>query len=1283
MAGGEFHVSTATANNQLYSSVTALADGGFVVTWSSYGQDGGQWGIYGQRYDSAGAVVGGEFQVNTYTATEQAFSSVTALSDGGFVVTWTSYFQDGSRTGVYGQRFDGAGAVAGGEFRVNSTTTSDQIWSSVAALADGGFVVTWSSSGQDGSGYGIYGQRYDNAGAVAGGEFQVNTTTTSEQDASEVTALAGGGFVVTWQSYLQDGSDNGIYGQRYDSAGAVAGGEFHVSTATANDQLYPSVTALADGGFVVTWSSLNQDGSGWGVYGQRFDSAGAAVGSEFPLNSITVGDQLGQAPLYGGTAIATLADGRLVATWDNGESGGDVFVRLIDVPAPDIIAPQLLSMVQNDPTLTSAASVSYTVTFSEAVTGVEASQFSLVTTGVSGASIASVTPLGTDGTQYAVTIDTGTGDGTVALAFKGENVRDLSGNALPGGSFTSISDTLNGLVGHITTADLDNDGVLDLVCESGPGTVSIALGNGDGTFEVPVAYAAGANPNGISIGDVDGDTILDLVVSNYNSTGTVSVLLGNGDGTFQPSTVSATQSDHPASSELADVDGDHDLDLIVANAANRGGVSILLGNGDGTFTPFAVAPSISDPADVAVADLNGDGNVDFGFVNVPNAFNVQIYLGNGDGTFTAAASVPAAAHTFSLSFADLDHDNKADLVFTDYFGAIGVARGNGNGTFGPVTTIPVGTELGDVEIVDLDNDGELDLFYTDYSANEIALLFGNGDGTFQAPERFSSGGANPVLAAVGDFSGDGRVDAAVFNGGSGSVSVLLSAPPTVTGPAYTIDKNDAPTAVALANATLSLPENTSTGSRIKVADIVLTDDALGTNVLALSGADAAKFEIIGSELFVKAGVNLDFESQSSLTVTVGASDPTVAGSTPVTTGYTLAIANVNEPRTGGVSISSYTENANNTATLTATNNIADPDGIIGAIGYQWQSFNSASSTWTNIAGATNATYTNTAALVGQQLRVTATYTDLFGSYTLASPQTAIVGNSSVNTLNGTGGVDILIGLAQADILDGKAGADTMVGGLGNDTYVVDDVGDSVVENAGTGTGTDLVQTTLASYSLAANVEKLTFIGTGNFTGTGNALADTITGGAGNNTLDGLGGADRLVGNGGDDTYTVDNASDVVVESSSAGVDTVQTTLASYTLGANVENLSFIGTAPFTGTGNNLANTLTGGNGNDTLTGGAGNDVFVFKTGFGNDLINDFDANPLNPGGAGQDFLDIRAFGLSGTDIGTKIVVAYGGGNATVTIDLDGAGGNPAAGVITLTGVTGIGLNTLGAGDFFF
>jgi hypothetical protein len=311
--GGEFRVNTYINDNQFGSSVAGLSGGGFVTAWESFGQDGSYHGIFGQIYDSSGNRVGVEFQVNTSTFMDQVAPSVSGLSNGGFVVSWTS--GDGNGFGIYGQRFDSSGTKVGGEFRVNTYTDNEQMYSSVASLDGGGFGITWESSGQDGSSSGIYGQRYDSSGAMVGGEFQVNTYTYYPQTQPSVAGLSDGGFVVTWESYEQDGSSWGIYGQRFDSSGTKVGGEFRVNTYTADYQGVPSVDALPRGGFVVTWGSFGQDGSGWGIYGQRYDSAGTKVGGEFRVNTYINDSQFG-------SSVAGLSGGGFVVTWGSfGQDG--------------------------------------------------------------------------------------------------------------------------------------------------------------------------------------------------------------------------------------------------------------------------------------------------------------------------------------------------------------------------------------------------------------------------------------------------------------------------------------------------------------------------------------------------------------------------------------------------------------------------------------------------------------------------------------------------------------------------------------------------------------------------------------------------------------------------------------------------------------------------------------------------------------------------------------------------------------------------------------------------
>ncbi|MHB1098190.1 MAG: beta strand repeat-containing protein [Burkholderiales bacterium] len=199
-------------------------------------------------------------------------------------------------------------------------------------------------------------------------------------------------------------------------------------------------------------------------------------------------------------------------------------------------------------------------------------------------------------------------------------------------------------------------------------------------------------------------------------------------------------------------------------------------------------------------------------------------------------------------------------------------------------------------------------------------------------------------------------------------------------------------------------------------------------------------------------------------------------------------------------------------------------------------------------------------------------------------------------LNGTGnGLDnVMTGNSGNNILDGGIGADIMIGGQGNDTYVVDNVGDVVIENVNEGIDTVLASVT---YALSDNVENLTLTGTADINGIGNALDNVLTGNSGNNVLDGGIGADTMLGGAGNDTYVVDNVGDVVIEDPNAGIDTVLASI-SYALTDNVENLTLTGGADLTGTGNGLDNVITGNSGNNVLDGGAGADTMI--GGLGND-----------------------------------------------------------------------------------
>ncbi|MGY4329402.1 VCBS repeat-containing protein [Bradyrhizobium sp. LB7.2] len=278
--------------NQSHPSVAASTNGGFVVTFDASPPPAPTYLGYDIRFahfNADGTRSNGV--VTDYNGLGDFTSSVVGLPDGGFVVSWQSEQVDGTFD-ILAQRYDASGARAGSAVQVNATVADGQFAPHVAVLAGGGFVVAWQSEGQDGNGLGIFGRRFDQTGAAVGGEFQINTHTTNDQINASVAGLSTGGFVVAWESTGQDGSGGGIYGQIYDGSGNRVGGEFPINTYTSNGQGSPRVAAFPDGSFVVVWQSAEQDGSGDGVYGQLFSGTGQKIGKEFLINDTVGGNQV-------------------------------------------------------------------------------------------------------------------------------------------------------------------------------------------------------------------------------------------------------------------------------------------------------------------------------------------------------------------------------------------------------------------------------------------------------------------------------------------------------------------------------------------------------------------------------------------------------------------------------------------------------------------------------------------------------------------------------------------------------------------------------------------------------------------------------------------------------------------------------------------------------------------------------------------------------------------------------------------------------------------------------
>jgi hypothetical protein len=335
-AGGAFRVNTFTPNEQEFGHPAVGPKGDFLIVWDSLLQDGSGFEVYAKRYDALGNPLGGEFRVNSSTPGHQYATSAVADAGGNYIIVWTNDNgnPDPSRD-IFGRIYDPSGAPRTADFRVNSFFTGRQSSPAVAPLPGGSFVVVWESY-QDGSSFAVIGRRFDSRGNPIGGEFLVNTFTPGGQSAPRISSDAAGNFVVVWHSAGQDGSGLGIVGRRFDVNATPQGGEFLVNTTTVNDQRYPVVSKVADGRFIVVWEDFVRDGGRYGIFAKSYDAAGNPSSGEYQINVYTTDHQ--HTP-----SVVNYGNGSFMAAWYSQDqlsfNNQDVFGRQYrgGVPGPEFL----------------------------------------------------------------------------------------------------------------------------------------------------------------------------------------------------------------------------------------------------------------------------------------------------------------------------------------------------------------------------------------------------------------------------------------------------------------------------------------------------------------------------------------------------------------------------------------------------------------------------------------------------------------------------------------------------------------------------------------------------------------------------------------------------------------------------------------------------------------------------------------------------------------------------------------------------------------------------------
>jgi hypothetical protein len=360
----------------------------------------------------------------------------------------------------------------------------------------------------------------------------------------------------------------------------------------------------------------------------------------------------------------------------------------------------------------------------------------------------------------------------------------------------------------VAVGDFNHDGKTDLVAVNAsstldPGTMSILLGKGDGTFQDAVSIATDIDATAVVVGRFNDDAFDDIAVACYDSasggsSSVIDIFLGNGNGTFQPKTSFATPST-PVSIALADFNGDGFSDLAVASEEgdNDLNLSIYLADsgGSGALSPKATYPAYWAEG-VTAGDFDEDGNMDLAVINQQDSAHqgnptVAIFAGAGDGTFQAGASYAVGDGAASVTSVDLNGDGHLDLAIPCYNASnVGILLGDGDGTFGARTDFGALLDPQGVATGDLDNDGQMDLAIAEWGDSAVRLKLGNGAGGFRTiDDEEVDAGNGPKGIVTADFNGDGRLDVAATDQQASTVSVLLGTGPTALDLAYTISKN--------------------------------------------------------------------------------------------------------------------------------------------------------------------------------------------------------------------------------------------------------------------------------------------------------------------------------------------------------------------------------------------------------------------------------------------------------------------------------------------------------------
>ena len=338
----EWQVNSLSQPNQYRSSIASLSDGAFVIAWESFGQDGDLFGVFARVFDANGAPASEDIQVNAWTASDQWQCKAAGLGNGGCFVVWDSRDQDVTDDfGVYGRVIGSAGEYISVESSINETAEGGQVLPDVACTATSQCFVAWVAQGQNLTDD-IYGRWFDEEASPLGGEFRLNSNEAGDQRYPILGAAPDGSIWAAWDG-VGPGDDKGIFLRHIEFDGPSDEPEIPVNSYTQDTQITPDISVQSDGQFAVVWSSMDADGSGWGVFVRYFDSSGGYASTDTVVNETVVGQQL--LP-----AISAMPDGRYFVVWmDNYNIKGRFVSPFADLAGEEFMINNYNYGIQSDP----------------------------------------------------------------------------------------------------------------------------------------------------------------------------------------------------------------------------------------------------------------------------------------------------------------------------------------------------------------------------------------------------------------------------------------------------------------------------------------------------------------------------------------------------------------------------------------------------------------------------------------------------------------------------------------------------------------------------------------------------------------------------------------------------------------------------------------------------------------------------------------------------------------------------------------------------------------------